>query len=612
MALVNVLAVRLELVTAAFQAGIKQAQAGLDKLKGAFDRATGGLQKFLERNNTLGKALGNLKNAIAGVHPAAALGVAAVAGLALAMRNAIRESTALADELLKTAQRTGESVETLSELKFVAEQNNVSFGDFQIGLRNLQRVQVAAIKGSKDAARAFRDVGLSVDDIRGKKASELLEGIADGLAATADASARTSKSFELLGRSGPALVPLLGQGGEAIRKARQEAIAFGAQISTTFANQADEYGDNLAKLQTVQRAFGIQLTTAILPALNKLVTAIFPIAIELLPVFAKALEFVVFGLTKVALFIERGIVAFQQFRAVLKGNKEEAVALGQKFADIDAKLRESKADFDARTAAMMAAIPVTQQLADETEHLAAVVDDSLAAQRKALEQRQGLEGIPGGSPGLAFQRTDLLRAPPAGEALPGIALDFKTEFEKANESVLASWEQTFQSMTDIASEAFQGFATLADGFAEALTSGADLAKARFGDLFRDLLKSLAKAIIRALILRAIVGFFGGIGLGGVLKSVQGFLGAGLGDLLKGQGQEDPFEAGVLGETAIARRSFASAAAPEVGAGGSLFRPSIIVNEATPRTWVEITDRHVVPRLRTRLRTLGEPGFTQGS
>jgi primosomal protein N'' len=286
MSVTNTVETRLSADAAGYISGVKASIDELEKFiktnqkagaavkKGGFDQGAKGLANFIKQNRTLGDVAKNAAAAIAETSAAAALGVAGFTAIAGAAALAAHQAITFADELNKVSLRTGAAVESLSTLGFAAEQSEASFGDLQIGLRNLARTAVAAANGNKQAAQAFRQLGVEVKDANGniREVDALFRDVARGVAGLGSNAQKTAVAAQLLGRlSGPALVPLLKEGEDGIRALEERARSLGGEISTGFVKQADAFGDRLKELKTVTIGLGQAIATAVLPALDTLV-----------------------------------------------------------------------------------------------------------------------------------------------------------------------------------------------------------------------------------------------------------------------------------------------------------------------------------------------------
>jgi len=672
MAIENTAAIRFEALTEGFKKGVDEATKALRGFEASANGAGKAAKKaevnflsILKQSRTLGDVVKNSASAIANLSPATAAASAAVGILGFTFVKTIKDATALADSFNAVSKRTGFAIETLSQLKFVAEQNESSFEALQGGLRFLNRNIGQAAQGGKEAQEAFKRLGVSIADSSGKLRSseDILNRVSDGLKNTRSVALRTSLALAIFGRGSQSLVPLLSQGSEAIAKQRQEADALGATISTKFARQADDFGDNLGKLRTISQGLGIQLAQAVVPAFNQLLVSILPIIQQAIPLLTEGLSNVTFGFSKVVAGIRAlSAVAFGLVNGLL-GNKEAVEVADEELLKQINILTQSKRAFEAMTNATLKNIPATETNTQETikqvSALQSLVDilDPIAKELEggagaAIKLGQNLLEI--GSPKSLKQFDDLLvrltemaakgneAAQRAARGLTGlegpqipeeiaaerrvVGPQIPEEFLEARRigreaaefvgpELPENLERARDAFGDIvlvgeqAQTIFQGASNFADQFGDALFRAAEGAEGAFGDFFKKLLKDLARAIIRATILQAILGAFG---LGGknplsFVNILQKALGVGGGG---GLGFPQREEAAIAGQAQIAR-GFGTVETATAAATQNL-APQINVQvfEPGPLTKIILTDTVVIPRLRQRLRQLGEESFTR--
>lgn len=167
----------------------------------------------------------------------------------------------------------------------------------------------------------------------------------------------------------------------------------------------------------------------------------------------------------------------------------------------------------------------------------------------------------------------------------------------------------FGEIRDVSKATGETLNNFAGTFAGVLVSAAENGSKAFGEFFKGLLRQLARAIIRATILSAILSI---IGVGGAgkfakfLQTISKFLGP--------IGFQDT-ESSVLGRSGEARALGVGGGIEPALAGGANgdggSRPiEVRVMNATPATYVEITDRHIIPRLDQRLRFMNERSLTR--
>jgi hypothetical protein len=176
-------------------------------------------------------------------------------------------------ELVDMSQRTGASVEALSELAFAADQTGTSLASLETGIKFLQKNLVAAADGAAEAQESFANLGVSLADLQGLAPDEQFTRIANGIAAIEDPAQRTAAVLRLFGRSGTELLPLLSNGAEGIRLLREEARRLGLSMSTKDAQAAEAFGDSLATVLAVGRRIAVAIGSAVAPALNEFTQA---------------------------------------------------------------------------------------------------------------------------------------------------------------------------------------------------------------------------------------------------------------------------------------------------------------------------------------------------
>lgn len=222
-AMIGNLAVSLTMQTAAFQRGATIAEKRTEAMRGRFAAAT-----------TSVKGLGT------------ALGVTIGADVLYRITSSAFE---MASSLQEAAEQVGVTVEGLQELRFAAEQTGVGTDKIEAAIKRLNRSLGDLQLGKTAAVDAFSTIGLSADDLRGKKPDEALRLIADALNKLPDASQRVAIGQQLMGRSFSDLLPLINGGSQALEQFA-EASRRNGQISTEDAQKLDELADQWAEMKT--------------------------------------------------------------------------------------------------------------------------------------------------------------------------------------------------------------------------------------------------------------------------------------------------------------------------------------------------------------------------
>jgi len=209
-----------------------------------------------------------LAKQMAGVSAALAAAFAPVA-----IGRAIKGAIDLADELGKMAQKIGIPVEQLSALKYAADLSGVSLEGLGGAMNRFNR-NLAEIGSGKinDAARALQAMGISATDSNGalRGQTDILLDVADKFSTYGDSANKSALAMALFGKTGADLIPLLNQGAAGIKASTNEAERFHLIVSQRTAVAAQEFNDNLGRLQG--RLVGITLLIAgpVVESLNNL------------------------------------------------------------------------------------------------------------------------------------------------------------------------------------------------------------------------------------------------------------------------------------------------------------------------------------------------------
>jgi len=153
---------------------------------------------------------------------------------------AVKTFENFASKLKDMSDRTGVSVESLSELSHAAEQSGTS----------IETVEMALLKLAT----------------QGKKIEDF-DRYAALIAAIEDPSKKAAKAIELFGKSGPQLIPML----DSLQALREEARELGFVLSSEDAAAAEEFGDMLGNLSKSIRFMAITVGAAIVPAMKDMI-----------------------------------------------------------------------------------------------------------------------------------------------------------------------------------------------------------------------------------------------------------------------------------------------------------------------------------------------------
>jgi hypothetical protein len=227
-----------------------------------------GLQSAQKRLDSFAKNMATLGGGIG------AVGTSIVAPLI----GAAFQFEALGGKLDDMSQRTGMSVEALSELSHAAEMGDASFEDLGKAITKSQQLITGAIEGNQGNIDTLVQLGLSAEALGKLTPDQQLEVFANRLAGLSDPAERATRAMEIFGKGGRQLLPLLNGGAAGIQKWRAEARALGLQMTTEDATAAAELGDSWNRLTKSASMIVTRIGGAVAPALQFVMDLITPLA----------------------------------------------------------------------------------------------------------------------------------------------------------------------------------------------------------------------------------------------------------------------------------------------------------------------------------------------
>lgn len=200
---------------------------------------------------------------------AAVLGGAITAVGVAAVGVGLKNVMSLGDELDKMRQRTGISVEALSELRHAAGQSGAALTDIQKGVVRMNKSITDANDGLVSSAELFDNLGLSVKDLNAMNPEQRFMAVSRAIDAVQDPARKSALAMEVFGRSGVNLLPMI----EDLDALRQEARDLGFVMSGETAASAVKIGDMLANLWETLKQGSVAIGAAALPFLEVAIPA---------------------------------------------------------------------------------------------------------------------------------------------------------------------------------------------------------------------------------------------------------------------------------------------------------------------------------------------------
>lgn len=257
---------------------------GFSRLTGAFSGVTGSMKNVVSEGKKLVSTVAGLVGKMGILFGATGGGLLALA------KSTANAGSAVAD----SAKRAGVGVTLWQEYAHAAEQSGVSLEQLEKSFIKLQDISVKAARGDKSQAGLLKSLGIDPKTVNGevKTADTLFLELADKLKAFEDIGqgAKAPQALKsLLGDEGVKLLPMLGEGRDALIALRQEAHEFD-MFSKEDTQRASEFNNSLAKTQKALMGIGVTVGRKITPELTKLFDKLTELANKYRETIGKAFE----------------------------------------------------------------------------------------------------------------------------------------------------------------------------------------------------------------------------------------------------------------------------------------------------------------------------------
>lgn len=242
------LSMQISASTSSLAASVRDVNARLESMGSAAKQASAdmGVLKSIELSRVFLSALTTAASSFQGLVGGAASAVAAV------------------DDL---SQRTGASTQALQAYQFAADQSGVGIETFGKSLQKLSVNLGEAQTGNSSAISAFRDLGLSVQELSALQPELAFEKVAAAISMLPNPAQQAAAAVSLFGKSGVDLVPVFAQGAEYLMQMREEAESLGLVLSTQQVSSLAGLDDSIAKVSASFGGLTARVVAEFAPAL---------------------------------------------------------------------------------------------------------------------------------------------------------------------------------------------------------------------------------------------------------------------------------------------------------------------------------------------------------
>ena len=170
------------------------------------------------------------------------------------------------------SQRTGVSVEALSQLEYVTQQSATSMASLQTALIKMGGFLSAVKDGSAEANRTLSQLGLTAAQFQNMPADAQLRLFADAISSVPPGAQQSVAAMKVFGKGAVDLLPMLNAGSAGIAAMMLEADKLGITMTARSAAAAAQFGDSLDRLKATFNALVVQIGSQFGPVLTDLAT----------------------------------------------------------------------------------------------------------------------------------------------------------------------------------------------------------------------------------------------------------------------------------------------------------------------------------------------------
>ncbi len=170
------------------------------------------------------------------------------------------------DGLDRLSQKTGIGINALSGYQVAAEKAGLSTGDLDTGLKKFNKTLVEAQNGNYQSASAFKNLGITIEELKTKSPEQIINKLADNFTKLKDGPEKAANALKIFGKAGTDLIPFLNQGSEALS-------AFSLDLDKEAVEKFKEAKDAVIDLAAAFKKDLLQSFEALLPSLLDVVKA---------------------------------------------------------------------------------------------------------------------------------------------------------------------------------------------------------------------------------------------------------------------------------------------------------------------------------------------------
>lgn len=198
----------------------------------------------------------------------AAIGIAALSAGVIASTKPMAD---YAEETDKYSKAFGISTTRMQELGFGIEALGAKKDDLSDVFLQISEKVKQATSGSKEAGKAFKDMGIDVNSLKGLAPDEVFDRMINGFKGITDSQTKFALISQLLGEDlGKKLLPVMAEGGKSLDDYAQIAREAGAVMNEQQVKMGTRVADTYRKLGTVLKALRMRIGLELMPYVDKI------------------------------------------------------------------------------------------------------------------------------------------------------------------------------------------------------------------------------------------------------------------------------------------------------------------------------------------------------
>jgi len=222
-------------------------------------------------DKTFKTSIGKLKTGVESVSKYALAASTAIIGSMGAM---VKSTSDFAGNMVDMSDRTGMSVQSLTELDYAAKLSGTSIDSLENSFMRMTKFADEASSGGKLQTETLQKLGLTLDDIKTKSPEQIFNILTTAISSVSDPITKSALAMDVFGKSGTALLPMLNGGAAGLAQMRKEANDLGYSMSDKTAGGFADFGDDIDRVKMSLTGIKNQISIALLPELQKMVASV--------------------------------------------------------------------------------------------------------------------------------------------------------------------------------------------------------------------------------------------------------------------------------------------------------------------------------------------------